>query len=142
MDSPPTLVLVTGAFHVAEHIALLKSESEKAGHACISCGLKTGNASTQTLCDDVEFLQKEILHPLIQERCKDVVLYLHSYAGFPGSAAIEGLAKKERTDKDMKDGIIGLIYQSALLPIEGASVLDMVGGVYPDWQVSDVCHRL
>ncbi|KAL8754212.1 MAG: hypothetical protein Q9199_004500 [Rusavskia elegans] len=84
--------------------------------------------------DDVAALAGEVLHPLIEKQGKDVVLYLHSYAGFPGSAAIKGLSKTERLAAGKRGGILGLVYQSAFIPKPGDTLLQMIGGTYAPWQ--------
>ena len=84
-------------------------------------------------------LAEGILRPLI-EQGKDVVLYLHSYAGFPGSSAIAGFSKAERSAAGLQGGIIGLIFQSAFVPKVGDTLLQMIGGNYGPWQDPHVSH--
>lgn len=138
MPFNPTILLVTGAFHVDSAMDILGGRLQQAGYNTRSLGLKTVGNPDLTINDDAAELQKKLLYPLIEEQGKDVVLYLHSYAGFPGSAAIHGLSKKERFAKGKKGGIIGLIYQSAFIPKEGDTLLKMIGGAYAPWQSPDV----
>lgn len=91
--------------------------------------------------DDVTALAAEVFFPLIEKHGKDVVLYLHSYAGFPGSAAIEGLSKAERLAAGKRGGILGLIYQSAFIPTPGDTLLQMIGGTYAPWQDPNVLNH-
>ena len=142
MMSRPTIVLISGAFHVASHMSLLQAELAKAAYPCIARSLRTPGAPGLSILDDVKHLKEEVLHPLILEQGKFVVLYLHSYAGFPGSAAIGGLSKEERVAKGEKGGVIGLIYQCAFIPHEGDALIKMLGGSYPEWQAPDVGHTL
>lgn len=137
MASKPTVVLVTGAFHVASHMSLFQSSLKEFGYTCISFGLKTVNAPKLTLQDDVDYLH-EVLHGLIVDQGNEVVLYLHSYAGFPGSAAIGGLSKDEQKAQGNQGGVIGLIYQSAFIPWEGDCLYNLIGGEYAPWQAPDV----
>lgn len=65
------------------------------------------------------------------------MLYLHSYAGFPGSTAIAGVSKVERRAAGLQGGIIGLIFQSAFVPKVGNTLLKMIGGNYAPWQAPD-----
>lgn len=81
-----------------------------------------------------------MLKPLIEQQAKNVVLYLHSYAGCPGSSAIAGLSKAERNAKGEQGGIIGLIYQSAFALEPGKTSLEMIGGKYAPWHDPDVSH--
>lgn len=138
MTSLPTIVLVTGAFHVKSAMNLLSAELEQAGFNTRSMGLVTVNRAGLTIEDDIQALLTEVLNPLIVKEGKDIVLYLHSYAGFPGSAAIDGLSKQERASKGEKGGVVGLIYQSAFCPLPGDTLRGMIGGSYAPWQDPDV----
>ena len=134
VPSQTTFVFVPGAFHVDAHLNILGGELQKAGFNTRTIGLATVNHPKLTIKDDVALMLAALLNPLIVEQGKDVVLYLHSYAGFPGSAAIQGLSKQARMAKGQSGGIIGLIYQSAFIPLEGDTLLKMIGGSYAPWQ--------
>ncbi|KAL8871343.1 MAG: hypothetical protein Q9198_007439 [Flavoplaca austrocitrina] len=134
MTSLPTIVLVPGAFHLASTMDLIKIQLEEAGHDTTVFELATVNQPELKVQDDVAALTGEVLHPLIEDQGKDIVLYLHSYAGFPGSAAIKGLSKTERLAAGKRGGILGLIYQSAFIPKPGDTLLQMIGGNYTPWQ--------
>ena len=142
MTSKPTIVLITGAFHLASAMDLLSAQLEQAGYKAHCMGLTTVNRPDHTIKDDVEAIMTTCLNPLIVEEGNDVVLYLHSYAGFSGSVAIAGFSKRERSAKGQAGGIIGLIYQSAFIPREGDTQLEMVGGTFPAWQAPDVSFSL
>ena len=139
MNSNPTIVLVTGAFHVDSAMDILSALLEATGYPTRTKGLVTVNGPGLTVKDDAAALLADPLEPLIVQQGKDVLLYLHSYAGFPGSVAIEGLSKKERLAKGQQGGIIGLIYQSAFTPQPGDTLVKMIGGSYAPWQSPDVC---
>jgi hypothetical protein len=135
--SKPTIVLVTGAFHVDSVMDVLGARLQEAGYNTRTKGLVTVNGPGLSVKDDATAL-RDLLQPLIIDQGKDVVLYLHSYAGFPGSAAIGGLSKKERTAKGQQGGIVGLVYQSAFIPQQGDTLVKMIGGSYAPWQSPDV----
>ncbi|MCJ1470004.1 hypothetical protein MMC07_008649 [Pseudocyphellaria aurata] len=137
MSFNPTVVLVTGAFHVSSVMHLLSGKLQQAGYSTRSMGLKTPGNSGLSIDHDATALKTELLDLLIEQQGKHVVLYLHSYAGFPGSAAIRGLSQQERAAQGKKGGIIGLIYQSAFIPKEGQTLIDMLGGSYAPWQSPD-----
>ena len=137
MTAKPTIVLVTGAFHVASHMSLFQSCLKEVGYTCISFSLKSVNTPKLTLQDDVDYLRKA-LQGLVVDQGKEVVLYFHSYAGFPGSAAIEGLSKDEQKTQGNQGGVIGLIYQSAFIPKEGDCLYNLIGGEYAPWQAPNV----
>lgn len=132
-----TVVLVPGAFHVDSAMDILGAQLQQKGYNTRTWGLKTVNKPNVSVGDDSVLLAEGILEPLMQQG-KDVVLYLHSYAGFPGSAAIAGFSKAERKAKGLEGGIIGLIFQSAFVPKVGDTLLQMIGGHYAPWQHPDV----
>ena len=135
-----TIVLVPGAFHVDSAMDILGAQLQTKGYNTRTWGLKTVNVPNVSVEEDAELLVEGILSPLIDEQGKDVVLYLHSYAGFPGSSAIAGFSKAERSAKGLQGGIIGLIFQSAFVPKVGDTLLQMIGGSYAPWQDPDVSH--
>ena len=133
-----TFVFIPGAFHVDAHLDILGGELQKAGYNTRALGLITVNQPKLTIKDDVTEMLAVLLNPLIVQQGKDIVLYLHSYAGFPGSAAIKGLSKQARLAQGLSGGIVGLVYQSAFVPQPGMSLLDMIGGHYASWQSPQV----
>lgn len=132
-----TIALVPGAFHGEWAMDLLAAQLQGRGYDTRTWGLKTVNKPNVSVEEDSTLLAEGLLKPLV-EQCKDVVLYLHSYAGFPGSVAIAGLSKVERSSKGLQGGIIGLIFQSAFVPKAGDTILKMLGGNYAPWQDLDV----
>ncbi|KAL8698795.1 MAG: hypothetical protein Q9224_001688 [Gallowayella concinna] len=129
----PTIVLVPGAFHVEKIMDLLSYQLLEAGYPTETLGLVTVNQPELTIKDDAALIDK-VLHKLIEEQKKEVVMYLHSYAGFPGSTAIKGFSKAERQAVGKRGGILGLIYQSAFIPQPGNTLRAMIGGSYAPWQ--------
>lgn len=134
-----TVVLVPGAFHVDLHMDILGAQLQQKGYNTRTWGLKSVNKPNVSVEEDSVLLAEGILKPLV-EQGKDVVLYLHSYAGFPGSAAIAGLSKAERSAQGLQGGITGLIYQSAFVPKVGDTLLQLIGGKFEPWQLPDVSH--
>ena len=137
-----TVVLVPGAFHIDSVMDILAARLVAKGYDTRIWGLKTVNKAGVSVAQDSLLLDRGILRPLIEDQGKEIVLYLHSYAGFPGSAAITGLSKVERSAKGLQGGIIGLIYQSAFVPKVGDTLLQMIGGNYAPWQDPDVSEFL
>ena len=78
-----------------------------------------------------------VLRPLVENEGKDVLLFLHSYAGMPGAAAATGLAKSQRTQSGQAGGVIGLLFLGAFVVPEGLSCADLQGGHLPPWIVQD-----
>ncbi|KAL9003167.1 MAG: hypothetical protein Q9188_003954 [Gyalolechia gomerana] len=134
MHLTPTIVLVSGAYHVPSMMDLLAARLEQSGYRTRTSGLVSVDRPDLSVEDDIAALTNDLLRPLIVEEHRDIVLYLHSYAAFPCSAAIAGLSKSERSTKRQEGGIVGLVYQSAFIPIEGDTVLGMLGGKLAAWQ--------
>lgn len=134
-----TVVLIPGAFHVDSAMDILGAQLQRKGYNTRTWGLKTVNKPNISVDEDSMLLAEGVLKPLI-EQGKDIVLYLHSYAGFPGSSAIAGFSKAERSAAGLQGGIIGLIFQSAFVPKIGDTLLQMIGGNYAPWQDPDVSH--
>ena len=135
---PLTVVLVPGAFHHPSTMDIFSAQLQQKGYTTRTWRLKTVNKPNVSVEEDSILLAEGLLKPLVLVNGEDVVLYLHSYAGFPGSTAIAGLSKAERSAKGLRGGILGLIYQSAFVPKEGNTLLQMIGGKYAPWQDPDV----
>ncbi|KAJ5364911.1 uncharacterized protein N7496_010624 [Penicillium cataractarum] len=78
-----------------------------------------------------------VLHRLVEDEGKDVLLFLHSYAGMPGAAAATGLAKSERAQEGKVGGVIGLLFLGAFVVPEGLSCAGLQGGNLPPWILLD-----
>ena len=118
-------------------MGLLSFQLKEAGYSTELLQLVTVNNAALTIQDDADALER-VLYSLIEQQGQNVVLYLHSYAGFPGSTAIKGYSKTERLAAEKRGGVIGLIYQSAFIPKQGDTLLQMIGGQYAPWQAPNV----
>ncbi|KAJ5210070.1 hypothetical protein N7491_009882 [Penicillium cf. griseofulvum] len=78
-----------------------------------------------------------ILHSLVEDEGKDVVVFMHSYGGMPGSAAASGLSKVQRVQEGKTGGVIGLLYLGAFVVPEGHSCAGLQGGNLPPWILLD-----
>lgn len=117
---------------------ILGAQLQQQGYNTRTWGLITVNKPYVSIDEDAKALANGMLRPLIEEQGKNIMLYLHLYAGFLGSAAIAGLSKAERAAKGLQGGIIGLIYQSAFIPHFGNTLFQMIGSNYTHWQAPDV----
>jgi hypothetical protein len=70
---------------------------------------------------DVEAIRKGVT--TLVEECKNVIVVMHSYGGFPGSEALKELSKKERKEQGKEGGVMRLVYIMAFLLPEGQSLL-------------------
>ena len=134
----PTIVLISGAFHVDSVMHILSGELQRRGYNTRTQDLISVNNRTVSVDRDTQALRENILIPLVIEQRKDIVVFCHSYAGFPSSGAIGGLSKAERLSKGLPGGIIGLIYLTAFIPPAGKTLLQMIGGDFAPWQEVNV----
>ncbi|KAJ4351214.1 uncharacterized protein N0V89_006553 [Didymosphaeria variabile] len=83
--------------------------------------------------DDKNYIINNMLLPILDHEEHDVILLTHSYSSIPGSAAVAGLSKAERTKEGKKTGVLGQIMLAALLAKggDGKSVKDAFGGHFP-----------
>ena len=129
----PTIALVPGAWHSPVHYEDLLSLLEKAGYETKAIQLPSvdsANPKEETVASDAEAVREKLLLPLL-DAGKDVLLVMHSYGGFPGSAAARGLSKKSGKTGS---GIVGLVYIAAFIAPEGASLLgSMPTGEFDPW---------
>jgi hypothetical protein len=58
---------------------------------------------------------------------KDVVVVMHSYAGFPGTEATKDLSKTERHKQGKEEGVVGLVYVAAWMPPVGKTIFTLQG---------------
>jgi hypothetical protein len=77
------------------------------------------------------------LKSLVEDKGKDVLVFMYSYGGMPGAAAATGLAKSQRAQEGKAGGVIGLLFLAAFLVSEGLSCQDLQGGKLPPWVLVD-----
>jgi len=54
----------------------------------------------------------------------EIVLVLHSYAGIPGSEALEGLGKSEREKKGLNGGVVRIVYVTSWVLPENSQLVE------------------
>lgn len=81
---------------------------------------------------DDEAYMRSVMNPLI-DAGKDVLLIVHSFAGFPGCSAISGIDKRGREAGGQKGGVLGVIYLAAFVPLEGDSVYKLLQNNWEPW---------
>ena len=111
-----TVVLVSGFLypgHYAETCCfdMLSYVLGKEGIDTNTYGLGTTENSRYSITADVGILHKQ-LEALVDEG-KDIFLVLHCVAGVVGSIAMEGLAKKTRSENGLGGGVIGILFVAA-----------------------------
>lgn len=116
-SGPRPFVLVHGAWHGGWCWRDLARVLRARGHEVFTPTL-TGLGERSHLMSGMITLEthiRDIVNVFQWEDISDAVLVLHSYAGWPGSGAVEEIA----------DRLHGLVYLDAFVPQDGQSNLDM-----------------
>ena len=95
----PHIILIPGAWHSGDAYDLLVTLLREQGYETTSLTLSSVGAEPPltTLEPEVEYICIQII-PLL-EQSRKVVVVMHSYGGFAGSAALRGLSKAERREQ-------------------------------------------
>lgn len=110
----PTLVLFPGAWHLASTLAGFVEELKSRGYPAEAHTLRSVGNPAATVAYDVVHIRSILLSHI--EQGKDVVLIVHSFAGYGGSEAIEGLHKRTRAANGQVGGLVGGIWLAAFMP--------------------------
>ena len=133
-DKRPFIVIVPGASQNPAHYGYLSHLLQLAGYPVFTALLPSvGAAGNVTAEDDTKYVRNSMLIPVLDHEEHDVIIVMHSYSSVPGSAAAQGLGKRERTAQGKKTGVIGQIYLSAILAKggDGKDIVGAFGGHYP-----------
>ncbi|KAI8635295.1 alpha/beta-hydrolase [Xylariaceae sp. FL1651] len=127
----PVIVLVPGAFgtpagfdKLLPHLDGLQTYPG----AYPSCDPPDPMAATCP--DDIAALRNDVLIPLLNQQ-RDVVILAHSYGGIVAGGAAKNLDKEARKAQGHVGAVIGLIYVAGNISLDGESLLEALGGVYP-----------
>jgi pimeloyl-ACP methyl ester carboxylesterase len=123
----PTIILVPSSFCPS---ALLWDKTvdilRSSGYDTIAIELPTveppATAPEKSMLDDAV-----PIHGVVEARAndgKDAMLVMHSYGEIPGTQAVHGLSRKERSQEGKTGGVACLVYISALLVKEGENSND------------------
>ncbi|KAL9120726.1 MAG: hypothetical protein Q9187_002714 [Circinaria calcarea] len=132
----PTILLVAGAWLRPATYEPFLNLFKEAGYSTLSVSYPSFNPTDPHKTDvaaDSRSIRENVLHPLVEEDGKEVVIIMHSYGGMPGSVAAKGLGEKQRRKEGKLGGVLGLIFITAFVIQEGASVADGQGGNLPPW---------
>ncbi|KAF4994977.1 hypothetical protein FDECE_12942 [Fusarium decemcellulare] len=125
----PTIVGVPGMWHPASSFDDLAANFQKRGYTFVSQdapGILLEDSFTATAEVDAESLRQNLLLPLLAQG-RHLILLMHSYGGVYGSAAVSGLSKQDRSIQGLEGGVVGLIYVTAVPPVTGKSLMDILG---------------
>lgn len=132
----PTILLVPGAWFPSSAYDAFEQAVRHAGYPTKSAPYPSLNPKDPAHADaanDTSFIVKNYLTPLVDIEGRDVVIFMHSYGGIPGSGAATGWSKETRKKEGQKGGVIGLVHSSGFVLPEGLSCADGQGGALPPW---------
>ena len=139
-NQKPTVLFVHGAWHTNEAFAQVQELLSQAGYGIKNLQLPSSAPDgpwVQGISEDVEVV-RSALSDLV-ETGADIIVVMHSYGGVIGSSAAEGFGKEQRREKNLKGGIVHLVYISAVVIDEGVSLKDGLGGDVAPWAIIHVC---
>lgn len=123
----PTILLITGAFHVPEGYGKLTSALEAAGFEVHCPRLLSNNGKrppNADLADDTALI-RSYASSLIRAG-RHVLVIAHSYGGQVCSNSLYGLGLEARSDQGLKGGVSQLVYMAAGAMVEGKSMMTWV----------------
>lgn len=134
----PVLVFAPGGWHPSNTYDPITTLLTADGYECHPIAFPSVYRATEikdkSLETDIAAI-REIVEPVV-EAGRDVVLVVHSWAGFPCNSGLTGLTKNERAQQGEDGGVGHLFFISAFLPKVGQSVAGIVG--LPSWTAIDV----
>lgn len=110
----PTIFFVPGLWEgpsVFDNVSSLLSKDGIKSEFATLRSTGTTSPGNPSMHDDINGIRAD-LEPIVS-RGDDVVLVLHSAAGYLGSAAVEGLVAKHRRERRENGGVIGIVFITA-----------------------------
>lgn len=116
-NSKPTIVLVPGSWHLPSCFdpfsKCLNDKGYETTSVTLPSVLRNGQTPVSSHHEDVAVIRKHVEDLIVQN--KQVVVFSHSYGGFPTTEALSGLGATDRN----APGTLRLIFCSAFIPQEG-----------------------
>lgn len=129
-EGKPVILLIPGAWHQGWLYDIVAEKLRAVGYQAEGITLlSAGGSPSATACDDANHIRDAYLNRLVAEG-KEVIIYMHSYGGVPGTECVKGFARKDLAAQGKKGGVISLIYQSALIVPAGVSVQSFLPGEF------------
>ena len=127
----PHIILIPGAWHSGDCFDPLLpylQDLRDASYRVTALTLPSVGAEPPltSLDPEIEHIRNSIT-PLLNAN-NDVLVAMHSYGGFAGSAALQGLSRPERQAQGKPGGVTALVYMAAWMLDEGQSIRGSGGG--------------
>jgi len=124
----PHIVLIPGAWHSGDAYDTMLPFLHSHGYETTALTLPSVGAEPPltSLDPEIEHIRNKV-EPLL-EKGQDVVVVMHSYGGFAGSAALHGLSTAERKKDGQPGGVVSLVYLAAWMLDEGRALRGSGGG--------------
>jgi hypothetical protein len=132
----PTVVAFPGALHEASCMDAFVRSLQSAGFPAEAHTLPTRGNVGKVLAEDEEKMRSAMKKHI--DAGKQVVLIVHSFAGFPGCGAVSGLDTKTRQARGETGGVLGVIYLSAFIPREGCTMIDVAYEPEDPWSAPNM----
>lgn len=118
----PIILMVPGAWHTPAAFDLLIPALAEHNYNALAVSLPSVDVSPglPDFSEDVAAIRTAVEQHL-DEKNRDVVLLMHSYGAIPGTEALRGLGKEERTAVGKKTGVVALVYVAAVVPAVGGT---------------------
>lgn len=125
------IIIVPGSFALPPPYEVLVEGFKAQGYNARIVALLSANDGTRfpaaTMQDDAAELRAAVESVLDDpENPRDVVLAMHSYAGFPGSEALKGLSRADRAAQGKNTAVVAFVGLASFLPLEGQSLRDIM----------------
>lgn len=123
MAPKTSFIIVPGSFATAPLYDSLVAALRDQGHEARAIDLPSANDGSvlpaPTGEDDAKHIREAVLATLDSETSpSDVVVMLHSYSGVPGSSALKGLSRADRSAQGKTTAVVGVLYlASFVLPL-------------------------
>lgn len=133
----PTILLVTGAWHVPEHYRLVSDGLRSQGFRVSVPRLPSNTNTKETaqladLDDDIAFIHGHAKQLLAEGQ--DLLVLMHSYGGVVGSYALSNMPTRATSTGNQGSGagrLLGLLYMTSFITLAGESLTDIFGGGLP-----------
>lgn len=125
----PTIVFIPASFSPASFYNKTIDRLREIGFEAIIHTLPSASREppekAATLAEDVTYFHGVVAK--LVEQGKEVVLVTHSYGGIVGTEVCKGLTKTDREAAGKKGGLIRLVYMTAVVPMLGQSLNNVLG---------------